>query len=223
MTDFEIYSKVDHTDLRPEADEADIRRLCEEAVLCKTASVCVNPCNVAMCKKLLEGSGVKVCTVIGFPLGACTEKVKVFETLDSIENGADECDMVINIGALKSKNIDAVKSELCAVRAASRGKILKVIIETCLLTQDEKRLMCRLVSNCGADYIKTSTGFSSAGATFADISLFSECVTGGCKIKAAGGIKTRDDMEQFLALGADRLGTSRAVKILGIPKSRASL
>lgn len=217
MTDSEIYSKVDHTLLKPDACDADIRRLCDEAILCKTASVCVNPCYVSLCKKLLKNTGVKVCTVIGFPLGACTEKTKVFETRDSIANGADECDMVINIGALKSGDIETVKSELCAVRAASQGKILKVIIETCLLTQEEKRLMCRLVSESGADYIKTSTGFSTAGATFEDIRLFAENVSDGCKIKAAGGIKTREDMEQFLAIGANRLGTSRAVNILGLP------
>ncbi|MEG2053819.1 MAG: deoxyribose-phosphate aldolase, partial [Oscillospiraceae bacterium] len=155
-----------------------------------------------------------VCTVIGFPLGTSSTKIKCLEAQRAVLDGADECDMVINIGALKSGNLQYVQNEIACIKNTIGKIVLKVIIETCLLTDDEKRVMCDVVCNAGADFIKTSTGFSTGGATFDDIKIFAECVKGRCKIKAAGGIKTKDDMETFLSLGADRLGTSSAVNIL---------
>ncbi len=213
----EILSKVDHTLLKADATWQDIQQICAQAVENSTASICINPSYVKQAADYLQGK-IPVCTVVGFPLGATPTSVKVFEAKDAIENGASEVDMVINIGALKSGNVDLVRNEIRAIKQAIGDHVLKVIIETCLLTQQEKELMCDVVCEAGADYIKTSTGFSTAGATFEDIELFARCVKGRCKIKAAGGIRSVEDMEKFIALGADRLGTSSAIKILNQQK-----
>ena len=213
MTKAQIASMIDHTLLKAAATPQQITELCETAKALHTASVCVNPCHVALAAQLLKGSGVNVCTVIGFPLGANTTAVKAFETRDAIANGADEVDMVINIGRLKMGDTDYVRDEIRALKQAVGNKVLKVIIETCLLTDAEKETMCGVVCEAGADFIKTSTGFSTGGATFDDIALFARCVKGRCRIKAAGGIRSVADMERFIALGADRLGTSSAIKI----------
>ncbi len=213
MTNQELFSYVDHTLLKPEATPEQIAALCAEAAEHGTASVCVNGSYVALAKKLLDGKA-KVCAVIGFPLGAMSTAAKAFEAAEAIRNGADEIDMVIHIGQLKAGNTDYVLEDIKAVKAAIGDHILKVIIETCLLTEEEKITMCRLVTESGAEYIKTSTGFSTGGATFDDVRLFAEHVGEGVKIKAAGGIRSREDMEEFLRLGASRLGTSSAVKIL---------
>ena len=213
MTNQELFSYVDHTLLKPEATPEQIAALCAEAAEHGTASVCVNGSYVALAKKLLDGKA-KVCAVIGFPLGAMPTAAKAFEAAEAIRDGADEIDMVIHIGQLKAGNIDYVLEDIKAVKAAIGDHILKVIIETCLLTEEEKITMCRLVTESGAEYIKTSTGFSTGGATFDDVRLLAEHVGEGVKIKAAGGIRSREDMEEFLRLGASRLGTSSAVKIL---------
>ena len=213
MTNQELFSYVDHTLLKPEATPEQIAALCAEAADHGTASVCVNGSYVALAKKLLDGKA-KVCAVIGFPLGAMSTAAKAFEAAEAIRDGADEIDMVIHIGQLKAGNTDYVLEDIKAVKAAIGDHILKVIIETCLLTEEEKITMCRLVTESGAEYIKTSTGFSTGGATFDDVRLFAEHVGEGVKIKAAGGIRSREDMEEFLRLGASRLGTSSAVKIL---------
>ena len=208
-----ILSKVDHTLLKADATWQDIQTICDEAMQYHTASICINPCYVKQAAEYMKGA-IPVCTVVGFPLGATDTDTKVFEAKKAIENGASEVDMVINIGKLKSGDYDYVQQEIAAIKQAIGHHVLKVIIETCLLTQEEKERMCQIVCDAGADYIKTSTGFSTAGATFDDIRLFSRCCAGRCKIKAAGGISTMEDIETFLELGADRLGTSRAVKIL---------
>ena len=213
MTNQELFSYVDHTLLKPEATPEQIAALCAEAAEHGTASVCVNGSYVALAKKLLDGKA-KVCAVIGFPLGAMSTAAKAFEAAEAIRDGADEIDMVIHIGQLKAGNTDYVLEDIKAVKAAIGDHILKVIIETCLLTEEEKITMCRLVTESGAEYIKTSTGFSTGGATFDDVRLFAEHVGEGVKIKAAGGIRSRAEMEEFLRLGASRLGTSSAVKIL---------
>ena len=213
MTNQELFSYVDHTLLKPEATPEQIAALCAEAAEHGTASVCVNGSYVALAKKLLDGKA-KVCAVIGFPLGAMSTAAKAFEAAEAIRDGADEIDMVIHIGQLKAGNTDYVLEDIKAVKAAIGDHILKVIIETCLLTEEEKITMCRLVTESGAEYIKTSTGFSTGGATFDDVRLFAEHVGEGVKIKAPGGIRSREDMEEFLRLGASRLGTSSAVKIL---------
>ena len=213
MTNQELFSYVDHTLLKPEASPEQIAALCAEAAEHGTASVCVNGSYVALAKKLLDGKA-KLCAVIGFPLGAMSTAAKAFEAAEAIRDGADEIDMVIHIGQLKAGNTDYVLEDIKAVKAAIGDHILKVIIETCLLTEEEKITMCRLVTESGAEYIKTSTGFSTGGATFDDVRLFAEHVGEGVKIKAAGGIRSREDMEEFLRLGASRLGTSSAVKIL---------
>ena len=213
MTNQELFSYVDHTLLKPEATPEQIAALCAEAAEHGTASVCVNGSYVALAKKLLDGKA-KVCAVIGFPLGAMSTAAKAFEAAEAIRDGADEIDMVIHIGQLKAGNTDYVLEDIKAVKAAIGDHILKVIIETCLLTEEEKITMCRLVTESGAEYIKTSTGFSTGGATFDDVRLFAEHVGEGVKIKAAGGIRSREDMEEFLRRGASRLGTSSAVKIL---------
>ena len=213
MTNQELFSYVDHTLLKPEATPEQIAALCAEAAEHGTASVCVNGSYVALAKKLLDGKA-KVCAVIGFPLGAMSTAAKAFESAEAIRDGADEIDMVIHIGQLKAGNTDYVLEDIKAVKAAIGDHILKVIIETCLLTEEEKITMCRLVTESGAEYIKTSTGFSTGGATCDDVRLFAEHVGEGVKIKAAGGIRSREDMEEFLRLGASRLGTSSAVKIL---------
>ena len=209
----EILSHVDHTLLKPEATWPQIQTLCDEAIQYGCASVCINTCYVKQAVAYMAGR-CKVCCVVGFPLGAMDTASKAFEARTAIENGASEVDMVINIGRLKNGEYDAVRDDIKAVKAAVGDKVLKVIIETCLLTDDEKRKMCDIVCEAGADYIKTSTGFSTAGATFDDVTLMVKGVAGRCKVKAAGGISTIADMEKFLELGADRLGTSRAVKLI---------
>lgn len=209
----EILKHVDHTLLLQPSTWAEIRQICDDAVKYGTASVCIPPCYVKEASDYLQGKAA-VCTVIGFPNGNVTTAVKEFETRDAIANGASEIDMVINIGWLRDKRYDLVENEIRALKAACGDRILKVIIETCLLTDEEKVKMCELVTNAGADYIKTSTGFSKGGATFADVELFAGHVGPNVKIKAAGGISSLDDAEKFLALGADRLGTSRIVKIV---------
>lgn len=209
----EILSHVDHTLLTQTATWAEIKQICDDAIKYETASVCIPASYVKRAKEYV-GDKMAVCTVIGFPNGYSTTAVKVFETKDAIANGADEIDMVINIGDVKDGRFDEVLSEIRAMKEACNDKILKVIIETCLLTDEEKVKMCQVVTEAGADYIKTSTGFSTAGATFADVKLFADNVGKNVKIKAAGGISSLDDAEKFLSLGADRLGTSRIVKII---------
>ena len=208
-----ILAACDHTLLAQDATEDDIFALCDDAVKYGTASVCIPPSYVKAAKEYVDGK-MKICTVIGFPLGYQTAEVKAFEAANAVKDGADEIDMVINVGHLKAERYDEILAEMRAVRAACQGKILKVIIETCLLTDDEKKIMCRLVGEAGADFIKTSTGFSHGGATPEDIRLFADNIPSGLKIKAAGGIKTLEDAELFLKLGAERLGTSRIVKII---------
>ncbi len=208
----EILSKVDHTFLKQTATWNDIRELCDDAIRYNTASVCIPPSFVKKAKEYVNEK-MKVCTVIGFPNGYNTTDVKVFETSNAIQNGADEIDMVINIGMLKEKEYDAILNEINEIKKACGDKILKVIIETCLLTEEEKINMCDIVSNSNADFIKTSTGFSTAGATIEDIKLFKKHIKNDKKIKAAGGISSFEDAERFIEEGASRLGTSRLVKI----------
>ena len=208
----EILAKCDHTLLAQTATPDDIRRICDEGIEFGTASVCIPPCYVDLAARY-SGGRIPICTVIGFPNGNMTTAAKCFETRDAVANGASEIDMVINIGMLRAGRVDYVRDEIAAVRAECRGRVLKVIIETCLLTDDEKKLMCSVVAQGGADYIKTSTGFSKGGATKEDIRLFAENVPAGLKIKAAGGISTLADAEEFIKLGASRLGTSRIVKL----------
>ncbi len=207
----EILSKCDHTLLSPEATWRQVKELCDDAVKYGTASVCIAPSYVKRAKEYL-GDKTAVCTVIGFPNGYSTTAVKCFETADAVKNGADEIDMVINIGSLKDKKYNDILFEINEVKKACNGKILKVIIETCLLSDEEKVKMCEIVSASDADFIKTSTGFSKGGATKEDIKLFSRSITGKLKIKAAGGISSIGDAEDFIELGASRLGTSRIVK-----------
>lgn len=209
----DILTYCDHTLLSQTATWDDIKATLDDAIKYKTASACIPPSFVARAKEYV-GDKLKICTVIGFPNGYNSTAVKVFETEDAVENGADEIDMVINIGELKARNYDYVKNEIVRIKHACNDKILKVIIETCLLTDEEKKICCRLVSEAKADFIKTSTGFSTAGATRDDIILFKKNVDKGVKIKAAGGIKTIRDAEDFINLGASRLGTSRIVKIV---------
>ena len=209
----ELLKRLDHTLLKQTATWEQIRRLCEDGMKYHTASVCIPPCYVKRAKEYVEDK-LAICTVIGFPNGNMTTAAKVFETEDAVKNGADEIDMVINIGALKDGEEQVVLEEIKAVKKACQGKILKVIIETCLLTEEEKRTMCRIVTESGADYIKTSTGFSTGGATFEDVKLMKASVGNQVKVKAAGGIQTVEDAETFLALGADRLGTRRLIQLL---------
>ena len=206
-----ILAHCDHTLLSQTATWAQIRTVCDDGMTYKTASVCIPSCFVKRAKEYV-GDRLKICTVIGFPNGYSTTAAKVFETEDAVRNGADEIDMVINIGALKSGDDEYVLDEIRAVKAACGGKLLKVIIETCLLSENEKIRMCRIVTESGAEYIKTSTGFSTAGATRADIELFARHVGANVRIKAAGGIASLEDAQDFLDLGASRLGTSRIVK-----------
>ena len=208
----QILAKCDHTLLAPSATWNEIKAICDDGMKYVTASVCI-PASFVRRAKEYVGDKLAVCTVIGFPNGYSTTAVKCFEARDAVENGADEIDMVINIGMVKEGRFDDVTAEIAAVKAACSGKLLKVIIETCLLTNDEKIAMCHAVTNAGADYIKTSTGFSTAGATFADVALFAAHVGPNVKIKAAGGISSLADAEEFIRLGADRLGTSRIVKL----------
>ena len=209
----EMVKHVDHTLLLQPSTWEEMKQICDDAVTYGTASVCIPPSYVKQAADYLQGK-VPVCTVIGFPNGYMTTAVKEFETKDAIANGAEEIDMVINIGWLKDKKYDLLEEEIRTLKAACGDKILKVIIETCLLTDEEKIKMCEIVTKAGADYIKTSTGFSTAGATFDDVKLFAEHVGPNVKIKAAGGISSLEDAEKFLALGADRLGTSRIIKLL---------
>ncbi|WP_407407708.1 deoxyribose-phosphate aldolase [Peribacillus sp.] len=206
---------IDHTLLKADATEKEIVRLAEEAKEYGFASVCVNPQWVSLAAKELKGSDVKVCTVIGFPLGASTTAVKVFETQDAISNGAEEVDMVINIGLLKAGNDNAVEADMKAVANAVHGKaLLKVIIETCLLTEEEKVRACQLVVNAGADYVKTSTGFSTGGATVEDVTLMRKVVGPDIGVKASGGIRDKNDLEKMAKAGATRIGASSGVKIM---------
>ncbi|MBQ2296047.1 MAG: deoxyribose-phosphate aldolase [Clostridia bacterium] len=207
----EILSKVDHTLLLQGATWKEIKAVCDDGMKYKTASVCI-PASYVKAAKEYVGDELKICTVIGFPNGYSTTETKCFETDDAIKNGADEIDMVINIGWLKDKRYDDVLSEIKAIKSVCGERVLKVIIETCLLNDEEKKKMCEIVSLSGADYIKTSTGFSTSGATKEDIALFAANVSQSVKIKAAGGISSIADAEDFINLGADRLGTSRIVK-----------
>ena len=208
-----ILAACDHTLLHQDATIDDIRALCDDAIKYGTASVCIPPCYVKEAKQYV-GNRMKICTVIGFPNGNMTTTVKVLETFDAIDKGADEIDMVINIGRLKAKDYSYVSQEIALIKQACGDHILKVIIETCMLTDEEKIKMCEIVTEAGADFIKTSTGFASAGATFEDVKLFAEHVGPGVKIKAAGGISSLEDAEKFMELGASRLGTSRIVRIV---------
>ena len=209
----EVLKHVDHTLLTQGATWEEIKQICDDAVEFQTASVCIPPSYVKQASEYL-GDRIPVCTVIGFPNGYMTTAVKEFETKDAIANGAKEIDMVINIGWLKDQKYELLEEEIRTLKAACGDKILKVIIETCLLTEEEKIKMCEIVTKAGADYIKTSTGFSKAGATFADIELFAKHIGPNVKMKAAGGISSMADAERFLELGADRLGTSRMIKIV---------
>lgn len=208
-----ILSACDHTLLLQGSTWDEIKTICDDAVKYRTASICIPPCYVKPAKEYV-GDKVAICTVIGFPNGNMTTKTKIFETTDALNKGADEIDMVINIGMLKAGDHDYVLDEIKQIKKACGDHILKVIIETCLLTEEEKIKMCEIVTASGADYIKTSTGFSTSGATFDDVKLFSEHIGENVKIKAAGGISSLEDAEKFMELGASRLGTSRIVKIV---------
>lgn len=215
----EILKHVDHTLLLQTATWEEIKQICDDAVKYGTASVCIPPSYVKQAGEYVQGK-MAICTVVGFPNGYMTTKTKEFETRNAIANGASEIDMVINIGWMKDRKYELIEEEIRTLKAACGEKLLKVIIETCLLTREEKIKMCQLVTRGGGDYIKTSTGFSTAGATFEDVQLFAEHVGAGVKIKAAGGIASMEDAEGFLALGADRLGTSRIIKL--VKKEEAS-
>lgn len=213
MTNSELYAHVDHTQLKAFATWEDIKKLCDEAVQYETASVCVPPCYIKRIHDTYKDA-INICTVIGFPLGYSVTAAKVVEAEEALKDGASEIDMVININDAKNGDFDKILKEIKEIRKAVGDKILKVIIETCYLTDDEKRTLCTVVTEAGADYIKTSTGFGTGGATFDDIKLFAQNIGSEVKIKAAGGIRTREDMEEFMRLGADRLGTSSAISIL---------
>jgi len=213
LLDSEILGRVDHTLLKMTASWAEIKTLCDEAVRYKTASVCIPPSYV---KKIFAefGKGLVICTVVGFPLGYTCTPVKVNETGVALENGASEIDMVINAGDVKNGDYGLVLDEIKSIKKACGKKILKVIIETCYLNEEEKITLCGIVTEAGADFIKTSTGFGTSGAAIADVKLFKKHIGPGVKVKAAGGIKTREDLEAFIQAGADRIGTSSAVKLL---------
>ena len=209
------YNKmIDHTVLKADTPLETVKKICDEAMEYGFASVCINPCHVAYCADYLKDSDVNVCTVIGFPLGANTSSVKAFETKDAIANGADEIDMVMNIGALKDKNYDLVRDDVKAVVEAANGTLVKVILETCLLTEDEIKKACELCVEAKADYVKTSTGFSTRGATIEDVRIMKEAVHGKAKVKAAGGVRTPEDMVKIVAAGADRIGTSAGCSLV---------
>lgn len=205
---------IDHTILKPVASKEDVRRICGEAKTYGFFSVCINPYWVAYAKELLKGTDVKVCTVIGFPLGANTTAVKVYETEDALKNGADEIDMVINLGALKSGDCETVLNDIAAVRKACEGKILKVIIETSQLTEEEKVKACKLAAEAKADFVKTSTGFTGGGATAADVALMRASVPADMQVKASGGVRSREDFDAMVKAGATRIGASSGVKII---------
>ena len=209
----DILARCDHTLLRVDSTEAEIKALCDQGIHYSCASVCIPPCFVKMAKDYVDGK-LKICTVIGFPNGYNTPAVKAFEAAEAIRDGADEIDMVINVGLVKDGKWDAVAADIAAVREASRGTLLKVIIETCLLTEEEKIRMCDIVSRSDADFIKTSTGFSTGGATFEDVALMKAHMAPDKGIKAAGGIASLEDAVKFMSLGATRLGTSRIIKII---------
>lgn len=213
MNKEQLFSYVDHTQLKAFATWSDIQKLCDEAVEYKTASVCVPPCYI---KRIADtyGDKINICTVVGFPLGYSTTEAKVQEVITAIEDGASEIDMVVNISDVKNEDYDKVEAEIKALRKAAGDKILKVIIETCYLTENEKIAMCKAVTNAKADYIKTSTGFGTGGATLEDVILMKNNIGPEVKIKAAGGIRTKEDMENFIEAGCSRLGTSSAVDIL---------
>ena len=209
------YNKmIDHTVLKADTPLETVKRICDEAMEYGFASVCINPCHVAYCADYLKDSDVNVCTVIGFPLGANTSAVKAFEPKDAIANGADEIDLVLNIGALKDKNYDLVRDDVKAVVEAANGTLVKVILETCLLTEDEIKKACELCVEAKADYVKTSTGFSTRGATIEDVRIMKEAVHGKAKVKAAGGVRTPEDMVKIVAAGADRIGTSAGCSLV---------
>ena len=205
---------IDHTLLKPQATQADIIKLCQEARVYNFCSVCVNPYWVAFCKQQLHGSDVKVCTVIGFPLGANTTASKVFEAQNALSNGADELDMVVNLGAVKSADWNTVLTDIQAVRKVGQNFVLKVIIETSVLTDEEKVKVCQLAEQAGADFVKTSTGFTGGGATAADVALMRKSVSEKVQVKASGGVRTREDFNAMLAAGATRIGASAGVKII---------
>lgn len=209
----EILSKIDHTVLKAIATWDDVKKLCEEAITHKMASVCIPPSYVKKAKEVF-GEKLNVCTVIGFPLGYNTTAVKVFETKQAIQEGASEIDMVINICELKNKNFDYIKEEIKQIKDACQGKLLKVIVETCYLTQEEKEMLCKIISEVKADYIKTSTGFGTGGATLEDIELFKKHISKDVKMKASGGIKTKEDMQAYINAGCSRIGTSSAITLI---------
>ena len=213
MTEKEIMRHVDHTQLKAFATWEDIKKLCDEAVEYQTASVCIPPCYIQRVKEAY-GEQINICTVVGFPLGYSVTEAKIAETKKALEDGASEIDMVINISDVKNGDYAAVEKEIAALKEVVGDKILKVIIETCYLTEEEKIEMCKAVTAAGADYIKTSTGFGTAGATISDIRLFKENIGEHVKMKAAGGVKTVEDLEAFLQEGCDRIGTSSAVKLI---------
>ncbi len=206
---------IDHTQLKPEANKAKIKMLCAEAAEYDFASVCVNPCWIETAREALKDTDVKVCTVIGFPLGAMTTAAKVFETKDAIEKGAEEIDMVINVGMLKDGEDDYIVNEIKAIKEACGGHILKVIIEACLLTDEEKARACKDAEKAGADFVKTSTGFSTGGATVEDVKLMRASVSENVKVKAAGGIRDKETFEAMIEAGAERIGTSSGAKLIG--------
>lgn len=212
MTNEQIYPYIDHTLLKPTATFAEIKTLCDEAVRYHTASVCIPPCYVKAVRGLYQD--LTICTVIGFPNGYNTREVKEFETKNALEHGADEIDMVINQNDVKDGQFVKIKEEIASIKKICGSHILKVIIETCNLTEGEKIAMCQVVTEAGADYIKTSTGFGSGGATFADIKLFREMIGPDVKMKAAGGVSSKEDLETFLSLGCSRIGTSSAIRLL---------
>lgn len=219
MTKNELARMIDHTVLKADTKEEKVEEICKEALQYNFASVCINPCNVEFAAKLLRGSEVKVCTVIGFPLGANTTATKTFETKDAIEKGATEVDMVINIGKLKDKDYDYVKKDIEAVVNEAKGKALtKVIIETCLLTDEEKIIACRLSKEAGADFVKTSTGFSTGGATVSDIKLMREAVEEKLGVKASGGVRAYEDSIAMIEAGATRIGASASIDIINKAK-----
>lgn len=209
----EMLKYLDHTQLKPVAVWEDIKKICDGAVKYKTASVCIPPCYIQKVRETYKDS-INICTVIGFPLGYSTTETKVFETKDALEKGADEIDMVINITDLKNKEYEKILDEISKIKEAAGEHILKVIIETCYLTDEEKIKMCEIITKAGADFIKTSTGFGSGGATFEDVKLFSEHIGKNVKIKAAGGVSSIEDMQKFIDLGCARIGTSRGVSLV---------
>lgn len=214
MTKKQLAKMMDHTILKATATPADVEKICREALEIDAASVCINPCNIELTKRLLEGSGVKVCTVIGFPLGANTTSVKMYETQDAIKRGAEEVDMVINVGALLAGDTDTVYNDIKGVVEAAGGTLVKVIIETCYLSDDQKKTACELAMKAGADFVKTSTGFGTGGATAHDVALMRSVVGEKLKVKASGGIRTCQNAVEVIEASADRLGVSASIAIL---------